>query len=148
MSIQPHHQNQIDNFAASLPRQLGIIPSSSSSMQDFLSKFDQIQAASQDKLSHFFGKLSEKIQKMLLIISSRGDVVPTKLKDNAMAFFSLLNFQKPNKYLESLLESKGAKCSIPTAPGKCIWTRKVDIKSAFRQLHLDAITAFRSAVPF
>ena len=31
-------------------------------------------------------------------------------------------------------------------PFRCIWIRKEDIKSAFRRLHLDSITAVRSAV--
>ena len=41
----------------------------------------QIQTASQDKSSHSFCKLLDKIQQMLLIALSQGNVIPTQLND-------------------------------------------------------------------
>ena len=105
----------VENLTTSIQRPLEIIATSSSSTQDFLSKLTQIQATAQDKSTHSFGKLSEKIQKMLLIASSRGNVIPQELNDEAMSFFKLSNFSKAQQYLESYLESKGIECSIPTA---------------------------------
>ena len=75
----------------------------------------QIQTASQDKSSHSFCKLLDKIQQMLLIALSQGNVIPTQLNDQAMSFFGLSNFSKAQQYLESILESKGIERSILTA---------------------------------
>ena len=115
MSIQVYnHKSQLTNHLVSLQRPLEIIASSSGSTQDFLSKLTQIQTASQEKSTYLFGKLLNKTQKMLLIASSRGNVIPTELKDKAMAFFVLSNCSQAQQYLESILELDRIKCSIPT----------------------------------
>ena len=93
-----------------MQRPLEIIASASNSTQDFFNKLTQIHTASQEKLTHSFGKLSDKTQKMLLIASSRGNVIPTELNNKAMAFFALFNFSKAQQYLESMLELNGIKC--------------------------------------
>ena len=103
------------DLSSSIQRPLEIIATSSSSTQDFLSKLTQLQSSAQDKSSHSFGKLSERTQKMLLIAASKGNVIPSELSDEAMAFFALSNFSKAQQFLESHLESKGIECSIPTA---------------------------------
>ena len=80
-----------------------------------MSKLTQIQTASQEKSSQSFGKLSVKVQSMMLIASSKGSVIPTVLGDEAMAFFKLSSFSKAQQFLESYLESQGIECSVPTA---------------------------------
>ena len=115
LSIQAQQHTHMNNFTSSIQQPLEIIASSSSSTQDFLSKLTQIQTASQEKSTHSFGKLSEKIQKMLLIAPLKGNIIPSQLNEKAMSFFSLSNFSKAQQYLESLLESKGIECSIPIA---------------------------------
>ena len=109
-----NQQSQLTDLLATIQRPFEIIASSSSSTQDFMSKLTQLQSTSQEKLSHSFGKLSEKTQKMLLLVSSRENVIPTQLNEKAMAFFALSNFSKAQQYLESILESKGIECSILT----------------------------------
>ena len=95
MGIQAHHhQSQLTDLLASLQQPLEIIASSSISTQDFLSKLTQIQIASQEKSTHFFGKLSGKTQNILLIAFSRGSVILMELNNKAMAFFTLSNFSK------------------------------------------------------
>ena len=83
-----------------------MIAASSSSTQDFLSKLTQIQASAQDKTTNSFNKLSNKVQNMMLIASSRGLVIPTSINDEAQAFFKYTNFLKAQQFLESYLEAK------------------------------------------
>ena len=116
--IHPHTVNEAvskDSLSSSIQKPLEIIAASSSSTQDFLSKLTQIHSASQEKSNQSFGKLSEKVQKMMLIASSRGSVIPTELNDEAMGFFKISSFSKAQQFLESHLESQGIECSIPTA---------------------------------
>ena len=116
LSKQDSSQKQINvDLPASIQKPLEIIAASSSTTQDFLSKLTQIQANSQDKSSNSFGKLSDKIQKIFLVASSQGSVVPTNLNEDASAFFKMQNFSKAQQYLESYLETEGIECSIPTA---------------------------------
>ena len=124
---QDQAPKQVD-ISSSIQKPLDIIAASSSSTQDFLSKLTQIQLTNQDKTSNSFGKLSEKIQQMMLIASSRGSVVPSELNEEAQKFFKMQNFSKAQQYLESHLEAKGIECAIPTAvanlwlQGCLLWT--------------------------
>ena len=92
-----------------------IIAASSSSTQDFLSKLTQIQSSNQETTSNSFGKLSDRVQNMIHVASSRGNVVPTTLNDEASLFFKSMNFSKAQQFLEHYLEAKGIECAIPTA---------------------------------
>jgi len=78
-----------EDIAYSIQRPLEMIAASSSSTQDFLSKLTQIQSSAQEKSSNSFTKLSDKVQRMMLIASSRGSVIPTALNEEAQAFSSL-----------------------------------------------------------
>jgi len=106
---------QTDNLSKSIQKPLEIIAASSSSTQDFLSKLTQIQSINQEKTSNSFGKLSDRVQNMIHVASSRGNVVPTTLNDEASLFFKSSNFSKAQQYLEHYLEAKGIECAIPTA---------------------------------
>ena len=76
-----------DTFAKRIQKPLEIIAASSSSMQDFLSKLTQIQAPTQDKTTNSSGKLSDRVQNMFFVASSRGNVVPNTLNEEASLFF-------------------------------------------------------------
>ncbi len=51
----------------------------------------------------------------MLIASSRGNVIPTTLNDEALSFFKTTNFSKAQQLLENYLEAREIECSIPTA---------------------------------
>ena len=108
-------QNNGNFTADNIQKPLEIIAASSSSTQDFLSKLTQIHTSNQDKSSNSFGKLSDKIQNMFLVASSRGNVVPTTPNDQATNFFKSTNFSKAQQYLENYLEEREIECAIPTA---------------------------------
>ena len=109
-----------DTFAKSIQKPLEIIAASSSSTQDFLSKLTQIQSTNQDKSTNSFGKLSDRVQNMFFVASSRGNVIPNTLNDEASLFFKSTNFSKAQQYLEHYPEAKGIECAIPT-PVANLW---------------------------
>ena len=108
-------RNNSDILTESIQKPLEIIAASSSSTQDFLSKLTQIQTSNQEKSSNSFAKLSDRVQKMIFVASSRGNVVPTTLNEEASSFFKSSNFSKAQQYLEHYLEAKGIECAIPTS---------------------------------
>ena len=83
-----------DILSKSIQKPLEIIAASSSSTQDFLSKLTQIQSSNQEKTSNLFGKLLDRVQNMIHVASSRGNIVPTTLNDEASQFFISSNFSK------------------------------------------------------
>ena len=103
-----------DILSKNIQKPLEIIAASSSSMQDFLSKLTQIQSSNQEKTSNSFGKLLDRVQNMIHVASSRGNVVSTTLNDEASQFFKSSNFLKAQQYLEHYLKAKGIECAIPT----------------------------------
>ena len=105
----------IQDIALNMQKPLEIIAASSSSTQDFLSKLTQLHTTAQEKSSNSFGKLSDKVQNMMLIASSRGTVIPTSLNDEAMTFFKTSSISKAQQFLENQLEAKGIECTVPTA---------------------------------
>lgn len=104
-----------DILSKSIQKPFEIIAVSSSSTQEFLSKLTQIQSSNQEKTSNSFGKLSDRVQNVINVASSRGNVVPTTLNDEASLFFKSTNFSKAQQYLEHYLKAKGIECDIPTA---------------------------------
>lgn len=104
-----------NTFAKSIQKPLEIIAASSSSMQDFLSKLTQIQSTTQEKTTNSFGKLSDRVQNMFFVASSRGNAIPNTLNEEASLFFISSNFSEAQQYLEHYLEAKGIECAIPTS---------------------------------
>ena len=98
-----------------IQKPLKIIVVSSSSTQDFLSKLTQIHSSSQDKSTNSFVKLSEKVQRMILLASSKGIIIPQELNEEAALFFEIQNFSKMQQFLESYLEARNVECVVPTA---------------------------------
>ena len=103
-----------EDITTLIQRPLEMIAASSNITQDFLSKLTQIQSTAQEKSSNSFTKLSNKVQNMILVALSRGLVVPSSINDKAQAFFKGANFSKAQQFLESYMEARGVKCSIPT----------------------------------
>ena len=102
-------QNKSNFVSENIQKPLEIIAASSSLTQDFLSKLTQIHTSNQDKSSNSFSKLSDKIQNMILVASSRGNVVPTTPNEQGT------NVSKAQQYLENYLEAREIKCAIPTS---------------------------------
>ena len=116
----PSNFNQNTN----VQKPLDIIAASSSSTQDFLRKLTQMHSSSQDKTTNSFAKLSDRVQKMILVAFSRGSVINPELNSKAATFFKLQNFSKVQQYLESYLKTNGIECTVPTAVAN-IWHQGV-----------------------
>ena len=82
-----------------------MLATSASSTQDFMHKLTQIQAQNSDKSTRSFKKIAPKYQKMLLIASSHGEVLPMELNDQAMEFFNQSSVLNAQIFLNSHLES-------------------------------------------
>ena len=123
------NKQPIQDIILNMQKPLEIIAASSSSTQDFLSKLTQLHTTAQEKSSNSFGKLSDKVQNMMLIASSRGTVIPTTLNDEAMTFFKISSISKAQQFLENQLEVKGIDCTVPMAVanlwlhGCFLWTK-------------------------
>jgi hypothetical protein len=98
-----------------LKRPLEMLATSASSTQDFMQKLTQIQAQNSDKTSRSFKKIAPKYQKMLLVASSHGEVVPTELNEQAMEFFNQSSVLNAQIFLNSHLEALKIDCSISSA---------------------------------
>ena len=86
-----------DILSKSIQKPLEIIAASSSSTQDFLSKLTQIQSSNQEKTSNSFGKLLDRVQNMIHVASSRGNVISTTLSDEPLT---------PSGYASSVISLK------------------------------------------
>ena len=102
-------------IASILKRPLEILASSSCSTQEFMDRLTKIQTQSQEKTAKSFKKVAPKYQKMLLIASSQGEVIPTTLRDEAMSFFSQSSVLNAQIYLNSILESEQIECFVSSA---------------------------------
>ena len=113
--ISNFQSNASPNFKAILKRPLEILASSSSSTQDFMDRFTRIQSQNQEKTTRSFKKVAPKYQRMLLIASSQGEVIPSTLRDEAMSFFTQSSVLNSQIYLNSILEAEQIECSVSPA---------------------------------
>ena len=115
-----------------IQRPLEIIASSSSVTREYLDKLTQIQATQGDKQTRSFKKIAKKYQRMMLVASSRGNVIPTTLNDDAIEFFSQSTSLLAQIHLNSYLESKDIECTVSTAlatilmHGSFLWVNSVN----------------------
>ena len=58
-----------------ITRPLKVISNPSSITRDYLDMLTQLQVTNGEKQSNFFQKIAKKYQRMILVVSSRGDVV-------------------------------------------------------------------------
>lgn len=98
-----------------LKRPLEILATSSCSTHEFMDRLTKIQTQAQEKTARSFKKVAPKYQKMLLIASSQGEVIPTTLRDEAMSFFSQSSVLNAQIYLNSILESEQIECFVSSA---------------------------------
>ena len=112
-----HGVNELRNndLEKILKRPLEILASTSSSTHDFMHKLTQIQAQASDKYAKSFKKVAPKYQKMLLIASSQGEVVPGELGKPAMEFFQQSSVLNAQIFLNSFLESERIECAVSSA---------------------------------
>lgn len=94
-----------DDLERILKRPLEIMAASSCSTQNFMHKLTQIQDQNNDKSSKSFKKVAPTYQKMLLIASSQGEVVPVELNTEAMKFFSQSSVLNAQIFLNSFFKS-------------------------------------------
>ena len=94
---------------------LAQLAASSKTTQEALLKMLAIQekgpSASASEKS--FAKIPESYRNMLLNASSIGEARPSKLIDEAMEFFKLSDIRQAHIHLNSVLDSKGVRVSIP-----------------------------------
>ena len=95
-------------------RPLEILATSSSSTNELMQKLSSSQSSS-EKSTKSFTKIAPKYQKMILIASSQGEVVPSELSPEAMEFFSQSSTLHAQIFLNSLLESERIECQISPA---------------------------------
>ena len=91
------------------------IANSSSITREYLDRLTHIQATNGDKQSKPFQKIANKYQKMVLIASSKGDVVNTELNGGAMEFFNQSTLLLVQIFLNSFLEARDIECTVSTA---------------------------------
>lgn len=108
-------------FRSEMTRSINVIAAAAVGSHDAMQKLANFQEKSNDKETKSFKKMPEPHQKMLLIASSRGNVVPTDLNDKAMKFFACSTVSKAKEYLNSYLEQKGIDCRVPTAMATALW---------------------------
>ena len=104
-----------NNVENSLKRPLEIMAMSASTTTDCLQKLAQIQAQSNNKSLKSFSKLAPTYQQMLLIASSKGEAVPSKLGDEALSFFSQSSTLNAQIFINSYLENLKIEVSVSAA---------------------------------
>lgn len=109
MRIQDDHNQTVTQQDFKQP--LESIVNSSNITRDYLEKLTQIQSAdSADKQSKSFKKIAKKYQRMILVASSKGDVIGEDISDEGAEFFRQSNSLLAQIYLNSYLESRDIKC--------------------------------------
>ena len=116
---QEHPNNPNSNQTLSsdqdmIQRPLEIITSLSTITREYLDKLTQIQATNGDKQSRSFKKIAKKYQRMMLVASSRGDIVKMNLNEEAMEFFGQSTSLLAQIFLNSYLEARDIECTIST----------------------------------
>ena len=97
----------------------------------------QIQSSNQDKSTNLFGKLSDRLQHMILVASSKGSVIPTEPSKESQAFFTLSSASKAQQFLENFLESNNIECTIQTAVAN-LWLNRCFLLSRPSQVKEDS----------
>ena len=109
------NSNSTENLESIFKRPLEILATSSSATNDFVQKLSSSQAISGEKVTRSFKKIAPKYQRMLLVASSQGEVVPSELSKEAMEFFAQSSVLHAQIFLNSLLESERIECSVSPA---------------------------------
>ena len=106
----PHSQ-----VTQALVAPLAQLAASSKTTQETLLKMSAIQekGPSASATEKSFAKIPESYRNMLLNASSIGDARPSTLSDEAMEFFKLSGIRQAHIHLNSVLDARGIRVSIP-----------------------------------
>ncbi len=101
--------------AQSLVAPLEQLAASSRTTQETLLKMSATQekGSSSSSSEKSFAKIPESYRNMLLNASSMGEARPSTLSDEAMEFFKLPGIKQAHIHLNSLLDGRGVRVSIP-----------------------------------
>ena len=107
--------NQAQAVSQALVTPLQQLAASSRSTQEALLKLTETQEkdAAFSAKDKSFAKIPESYRNMLLNASSIGEAKPSTLQDQAIEFFKLPGIKQAHVHLNSMLESKGIRVSIP-----------------------------------
>ena len=120
-----------DSSLASLQRPLETLVASATTTQGLLQTLSQVQVQTSDKSSKSFKKIPALYQNMLLVASSVGQAMPSKLDDSAMEFFSQPNSMHAQLVLNSILETARLQVSVSPAlatlflSGSFLWSNPI-----------------------
>ena len=103
------------DFTDAIKRPLEVLAMSSAETKDCILKLSQIQTQNNDKAQKSFKKIAPKYQRMLLIASSVGDVIPNELGEDAMNFFGQSSVLNAQIFLNSWLENLKIEVSVSSA---------------------------------
>ena len=110
-----HNENQHTQVTQALVAPLEQLAASSKTTQETLLKMsstqDKTSASSSSEKS--FAKIPESYRNMLLNASSVGEARPSALTEEAMDFFKQPGIKQAHIHLNSLLDGKGIRVSIP-----------------------------------
>ena len=111
----PGAGNQAQAVSQALVAPLQQLVASSRTTQEVLLKLTETQekGTSSSASEKSFAKIPESYRNMLLNASSIGEAKPSALEDQAMEFFMLKGIKQAHVHLNSMLESKGIRVSIP-----------------------------------
>lgn len=98
-----------------LRKSFTVMAASSAGTKDALQKLAHFQDKANERESKSFKKLPEATQHMLLVASSRGDIVPPSLSPEAEKFFHSSSVTKAREELNSRLNKAQLDCTIPTS---------------------------------
>ena len=115
-----------------IQKPLEVIANSSSITRDYLDKLTEMQTSnSADKPGKSFKKIAKKYQQMILVASSKGDVVGTDVSEEGREFFKQSSSLLAQIFLNSYLEARDIECTITSAQatillhGSFLWSNAV-----------------------
>ena len=120
-----------DSSFSALQRPLEMMVASATTTQGMLQTLSQFQVQTSEKSSKSFKKIPSLYQNMLLVASSIGQAIPSKLEDEAMEFFSQANSVHAQLMLNSILENARLQVSVSPAlatlllSGSFLWSNPI-----------------------
>ena len=134
-------ENQAQVVSQALVGPLQQLAASSRTTQEALLKLTETQEKRDSSSSEkSFSKIPESYKNMLLNASSIGEAKPSTLTNQAMEFFKLPGIKQAHVHLNSMMESKGIRVSIPHAVVNALYY------GAFKWTNLATPSGFAASV--
>ena len=116
------------------------LAASSRSTQEALLRMTETQAKELSTSEKSFKKIPSKYRNMLLMAGSLGQVTPSTLNEEAMEFFKLSGVKQAHIHLNTILEGKHIRVSVPHAVANALYN------GAFKWTNLAVPSGFASTV--